>query len=188
MRDPQITNRTLVYDGWYRLFVLELEAEGSGKYERHLLDHGSATAVLPFDPIRKVCVLVQQPRAPVLEAGEPALFEAIAGNLDSMSAELRAKEEAFEEAGVRLANLESVANVWSLCSVSSERLHLFLAEYSASDLTGAGGGLPEEGEYISVHEIGLRQLSAMVEAGLLTDAKTLILAQALLLRRPELFA
>jgi hypothetical protein len=38
-----------------------------------------------------------------------------------------------------------------------------------------------------VFEIGLDKLRAMVAAGDLTDSKTLILAQALLLRHPELW-
>ena len=67
------------------------------------------------------------------------------------------------------------------------RVALFLAEYDAADRVGEGGGAEGEFEAITVHEIGLDALRAMVLAGELTDAKTLVLAQALMLRRGELF-
>ncbi|WP_181814704.1 hypothetical protein [Sphingomonas aracearum] len=41
---------------------------------------------------------------------------------------------------------------------------------------------------ITVHELPLAELADRAAAGMLVDAKTLILVQALLLRRPELFA
>lgn len=53
---------------------------------------------------------------------------------------------------------------------------------------GAGGGADGEDEHISVVEISLDVLRDRVMAGTLEDAKTLILAQALMLRHPELWA
>lgn len=50
-----------------------------------------------------------------------------------------------------------------------------------------GGGADGEFEQITVHEVELDDLRAMVLAGALIDAKTLVLAQALLLRRPGLW-
>jgi len=50
-----------------------------------------------------------------------------------------------------------------------------------------GGGLATEHEDISVVEIELGKLAALMEAGELVDMKTLVLTQALKLRHPELF-
>lgn len=83
MNSPRITHRTLVYDGWYSLSRIEIQMPDGTRVERHLLNNGSAVAVLPYDPVRRVCMLIDQPRAPVIAAGEPPLLEAIAGNLDS---------------------------------------------------------------------------------------------------------
>jgi nudix-type nucleoside diphosphatase (YffH/AdpP family) len=183
----QIVARRLVYDGWYRFWRLEVRLPDGMVVERHLLDNGQAVAVLPYDPVRRVCLLVSQPRAAVLAAGEPPLLEAIAGGLDGVAPEERIREEALEEGGLRLSALEPVANIWPIPPVSTERVALFLAEYDAADRVGEGGGAEGEFEAITVHEIGLDALRAMVLAGDLTDAKTLVLAQALMLRRGELF-
>ena len=50
------------------------------------------------------------------------------------------------------------------------------------------GGNAHEHENIAIHEIGLDELRDLALSGGLEDAKTLILAQALLLRRPDLWA
>lgn len=183
----RIVARTRVYDGWYRLDRLQLALPGGVLAERHLLDNGQAVAVLPYDAARRVCLLVSQPRAPVIDAGEPPLLEAIAGNLDGATPEMRIVEEAWEEAGLRLRELEPVSNIWPMCPVSTERVQLYLAPYSATQHSGPGGG-SEVNECITVHEIGLDALRDLALGGALSDAKTLILAQALLLRRPELWA
>ncbi|EJU09425.1 NUDIX hydrolase [Sphingomonas sp. LH128] len=184
----RIISRTLVYDGWYKFYRLEVEMPDGVVVERHLLDNGSAVAVLPYDPVRRVCMLIDQPRAGVLDAGEPPLLEAIAGNLDGTSPEARIVEEAFEEGGLRISDLEPVTNMWSLCPASTERVQLYLAQYAHEDRIAAGGGAHDEDENITVHEIGLDALRDMALCGELSDAKTLILAQALLLKHPQLWA
>lgn len=183
----EIVARHLVYDGWYRFWRLEVRLPDGMTVERHLLDNGSAVAVLPYDPVRRVCLLVSQPRAAVLAAGEPPLLEAMAGNLDGMAPDERIREEAMEEGGLRLGALEPVANIWPIPPVSTERVALYLAEYASADRVAEGGGAEGEFEHITVHEVGLDALRAMVLAGELTDAKTLVLAQALMLRRPGLW-
>ncbi|WP_206242012.1 NUDIX hydrolase [Novosphingobium terrae] len=188
MTQARITNQTLIYDGWYRFSRLEVEMPDGVRVERHLIDNGSAAAVLPYDPVRRVCMLIEQPRAGVLAAGEAPLLEAIAGNLGGMAPDKRIIEEALEEGGLRISELEPVTNMWSLCPVSTERIQLYLTPYSSEDRIGEGGGALHEDENITVHEITLDHLRDLVLAGELTDAKTLILAQALLLRRPELWA
>lgn len=184
----KIVGRTLIYDGWYKFHRLEIDMPDGTRAERHLLDNGSAVAVLPYDPVRRVCMLIDQPRAAVLAAGEPPLLEVIAGNLDGAAPDHRIVEEAMEEGGLRLSRMDPVVDMWSLPPVSTERVMLYLAEYAAADRVGAGGGSAYENECITVHEIGLDDLRRRALAGEITDAKTLILAQALLLRRPELWA
>jgi hypothetical protein len=64
---------------------------------------------------------------------------------------------------------------------------LYLAAYQPSDRIAKGGGLATEHEDISVVEIELGKLAALMESGELVDMKTLAPTQALKLRRPELF-
>ncbi len=89
---------------------------------------------------------------------------------------------------MRLGALETVACLYPMPSVSTERIHLFLAPYAASDRIAAGGGLPDEDEQVAVKEVALADLATEAVAGSLADMKTIVLLQALQLRRPELFA
>lgn len=184
----EIIARHLIYDGWYRFFRLELRMPDGMISERHLIDNGQAVAVLPYDRERRVVMLVTQPRAAVLDAGVAPLLEAIAGGLDGAVPEARIHKEAMEEGGVRLSTLEPVSNIWPIPPLSTERVMLYLAQYTAADRVGDGGGAEGEDEHINVVEIGLDALRDMVMDGTLEDAKTLILAQALMLRYPELWS
>ena len=188
MKTPRIVEQVPLYDGWYRLHRLGIEMPDGAVAERHLLECRIAAAVLPYDPVRRVAMLVSQPRAAVLASGEGPLLEAIAGNLDEMEPEECARQEALEEAGLQLRGaIEPVAYIWPIPTVATERVHLYLTQYSAADRVSDGGGAEDEHEHVHPHEIGLDELRAMVLEGRLADAKTLILAQALLLARPDLW-
>jgi hypothetical protein len=66
-------------------------------------------------------------------------------------------------------------------------LDLYLATYQKEDRVGAGGGLKEERENITVAEMKLRDLGHLVDEGALVDHTTAFLVQTLRLKRPELF-
>lgn len=182
-----IIDETVVYSGWTVLRRIALQMPGGAIVERHIESHGNAAAVLPYDPIRRTAILVSMPRAPVLEAEDADLLEAIAGALDGEAPEACCRREALEEAGVQLGSLERVVQIWAMPTLSSERVTLFLAPYRAADRVGAGGGVDGEHESITVHELRLEALSRAAAEGRLQDAKTLCLVLALQLRHPELF-
>ena len=190
MTDTIITVENIepIYAGFTTLSRVTL-SDGRKSFQREVEDHGQAVAVLPYDPERRTALLVRLPRVPVMLAGVPDhLLEAPAGLIDpGEDAEACARREAREEVGVELAKLEPVGTAWSSPGVSTERLSLFLAPYRAADRTGAGGGLAEEDENITVVEMSLADLVRLADDGRLTDLKTFCLVQSLRLRRPELF-
>lgn len=183
----RILRTDVVFEGWYRFLRMDVELPDGARVERELLANGSAVAVLPYDRERRVVMLIRQPRPGAFYTGEPAPYEAIAGSLDGMEPALRIVEEAMEEGGLRLGALEPVSNIWSMIPAATERVQLYLSEYAAKDRVGEGGGTEGEFENIEIFEVGLDDLREMVVAGDLTDSKTLILAQALMLRHPELW-
>lgn len=179
----------IVHDGWARFLVAEVIQSNGTRISREVEDHGRAVCVLPYDPARRVATLVSQLRAPLLYAGgPPGIMEAPAGLLEDEPPEEGARREAEEETGLRLARLDGVASAWSMPGLSTERMDLFLAKYGEADRIGQGGGLAGEGEAVTVHEIPLAELAAMVGRGAVADMKTLVLLFALQLRRPDLFA
>jgi nudix-type nucleoside diphosphatase (YffH/AdpP family) len=154
---------------------------------REIEDHGNAVCVLPYDPVRGTAILVQQLRAPVLFAAkQPHFLEAIAGLIDGDEGpESSARRETMEEAWLQMRSLDHVVTAWAMPGLSTERMDLFLGEYSEADRVNAGGGI--EGEGIQVFEMPLAEIAAMADAGTLSDMKTLVLLQTLRLRRPDLF-
>ena len=169
---------------------MTLSGDDDVTFTREIEQHGDAVAVLPYDPERRVALLVTLPRAPVLFRGEPSDFlEAPAGLIDTGEQPAdAARREALEEVGVGLGALEPAGQTWSLCGISTEQMSLFLAPYRAADRTGTGGGLAVEHENITVSEVPLAELQKLADANALVDMKTLALVQTLRLRHPHLFA
>jgi nudix-type nucleoside diphosphatase (YffH/AdpP family) len=185
----KILNSRPLYRGFAKLFGVTIEDEHGARYEREIEDRGTAIAVLPYDPQRRTAILVRLLRAPVLYAtGLPDLLEAPAGMVENENPDETARREAMEETGLRLGTLEPVATTWSSPGLSCERVSLYLAPYSAADRVAEGGGLAAENENITVIEIPLAELGALVDRQELSDMKTLALVLALRLRRPDLFA
>jgi nudix-type nucleoside diphosphatase (YffH/AdpP family) len=183
----RIVSKEVVFDGWYTFYRMMVEMPDGAVVERELIHRGSAVAVLPYDPVRRTVMLITQPRPGPLFHGVPSPYEVIAGSLDGMDPVQRIVAEAMEEGGLRLGRVEPVTNMWSMVPASTEQVQLYLAEYRSEDRVGEGGGAEDEDENITVHEIGLDELRDLALSGDLTDAKTLILAQALLLKHPELW-
>jgi len=177
-----------LHEGWSRLLKITVEMPDGRTMTREVLNSTAAAVVLPYDSERRTVILIRQFRAPVMhEEGHPDFLEAVAGLLDGDEPETCARREAMEEAGLRIATLEPVGTAWSAPGMTTERLHLFLAPYTAADRVAEGGGLAEEHEEIEVLEISFDELAGLLDKGAIADMKTLVLAQALQLRHPELF-
>ncbi|MCF4130226.1 NUDIX domain-containing protein [Methylobacterium sp. SyP6R] len=188
MTDPADFRLRVLHEGWNTFGIATLKTPNGGTVDRAFEHHGAAAAVMPYDPERRCALLVRQDRVGVLYWGETEqIAEVPAGGLDEKSPEATAVEEALEEAGVRLTSLELIVEAYAMPSVSSERIWLYLAPYSEGDRVSEGGGIVADGERLTVEEVGLDELARLAAVGQLRDMKTLLLLQALQLRRPELF-
>ncbi len=185
---PTIETIDTVYKGWLTILKAHLRL-GPDVFVREVEHHGDGAAVLPYDPVRRVALVVRLPRTPLLVQGETTLLvEAPAGLIDpGEEPGESARREAFEEAGVRLQALEPLGAIWTMPGISTERMHMFLAPYHQADRTGAGGGLADEHENITVEEMPLAELARLADANALPDIRTLVLVQTLRVRHPALF-
>jgi nudix-type nucleoside diphosphatase (YffH/AdpP family) len=186
---PSVVKIEITHKRWASMSIASIRMPDGRIILRDVEDHGHAAAVLPYDPMRRTALLVEQLRAAALiAAGATQTLEAIAGLVEGQDDPMdTARREALEEGGLRLGALEHVATAWSTPGVSTERMALYLAERRAGDRVGQGGGVAHEEEEVRVVEIGLKELAALMAAESIVDMKTLVLVQALRLRRPDLF-
>ncbi len=141
-------------------------------------DHGDGVAVLPLDRARRTVLLVRQFRYPAFINGEDGmLIEAAAGKLDGAAPADRIRAEAEEELGYALRDIRQVLEAYSSPGSLTERLHLFLADYTPDDQISDGGGLRGEGEDIEVLELDFDAALAAVASRAIRDAKTILLLQ-----------
>ena len=191
----RVVSERSLYEGFgsYREMVVDqpLASGGTIEISREFQARRDVVAVLPYDPVRRVALLARQLRVPLFARGDHDgyLEEVPAGYIDEGEVAVEAaRREAAEEVGVKVGDLEHVADVFAAPGALTERLSLDLARYGAGDVVSGGGGLAEEGEEIEVLEWPLARLGEAVQEGSLSDAKTLILVQALMLRAPDLFS
>jgi GDP-mannose pyrophosphatase NudK len=168
-------------DNWGRLTKYSIAYRRSDgvteQQSREVYDRGNGAAILLYNKQRRTIILTRQFRLPALLNGDPdgMLLEVPAGLLDADDPVTAIRREAEEETGYRIEHVEEVlASIMSPGSVT-ERLHLFVGEYTAADRVSAGGGHASEGEDIEVIEVTLDQALAMIERREIADAKTIML-------------
>jgi nudix-type nucleoside diphosphatase (YffH/AdpP family) len=181
----RILSAEVLADDWAKLtkYTIELtRRDGTAEKQiRQVYDRGNGAGILPIDPRRGTVLLVRQFRIPVL-LNEPVhdggmLIEVCAGLLDRNDPETAIRKEAEEELGFRLKSVRKVYDAFMSPGSVSERLSLFVAEYSPADRISDGGGERSEGEDIEVLELPLTEAIAMVASGTIIDAKTIMLLQ-----------
>ncbi|MEO7572792.1 MAG: NUDIX hydrolase [Acidimicrobiales bacterium] len=141
---------------------------GGDEFERHIVHHPGAVAVVPLHDDGSV-TLVRQYRA----ALDRDLLELPAGTRDvEGEPEARtAERELTEEAGLRAGTIEHLVTLHNAPGLSDEAVTVFLAQ----DLRGVADdrqGVEEEA--MTVERIALSEALAMVDDGRITDAKTII--------------
>lgn len=165
--------------------ITHLRRDGTPQtVQREVYDHGSAAAVLLYAPQADTVILTRQFRLPPHLNGDPAwLIEAPAGLLDGEPPAVAARREAIEETGYEPQALEFLFDAYMSPGSLTEKCACFLAHYTPGVTVGAGGGLAHEGEDIEVFEIGFGAALDLVAEGGIVDAKTILMLQALALRR-----
>lgn len=140
---------------------------GGTTFTRDLVHHPGAVAVVPVDGDE--AVLVRQYRAAVdLDVLEiPAGKRDVAGE----DPETTARRELAEEVGLAAGRLTKLAEFYNSIGFSDELSHVFLATELAEvsqDLQG------EEEQHLRIERIRLDDVPALIGAGELVDAKTVI--------------
>lgn len=157
---------------------------------RASLMQGAAVAVLPYDPVRDLVLLVEQFRPPVylIDDPEPWLWEAVAGMIDpGETPEQAAHREMMEEAGVKVDALEYAGGAYSSSGSSTGYLYFYVG---LGDLTKTvdAGGVEAEGEDIRSRVLPYDEFIDMVDRHVFKDLQLLNLSHWLARNRDRLRA
>jgi len=187
-----LESRETLHERFYRIdsvrFTHELHDGGStGVIERELFVRGNVVGVLAYDPKLDSVALVEQFRIGAMyQQPDPWTMEIIAGMIDTdESPEEVGVREAYEEAGIKLDELQLVSHYLASPGASNEEVFLY---YSETDLRTIGGchGLPEENEDIRVVVMPAEQVFELLEQGVIRNALSIIALQWLKLKRAGL--
>jgi nudix-type nucleoside diphosphatase (YffH/AdpP family) len=148
---------------------------------RIVLNRGDGAAILLHNPQKNTVILVKQLRLPTyLNDTTGDLIEACAGTLEKGEDPTKCiRREAIEETGFEVENVRQVFDAYMSPGVVTERLHLFLGDYTAASKIAEGGGLAEETEDIEILEVSLQTAMTWLSNGTIRDAKTIMLLFAL---------
>lgn len=173
----------LLSDNWYTLNKITFEYEKEdGSWEtqiREAYDRGNGAAILLYNTKKGKVVLTKQFRMPTYVNGNTngMMIEVCAGLLDGKHPEDCIKKEVEEETGYLVDNVQKVFESYMSPGSVTEILHFFIAEYSEDMKISEGGGAADESENIEVLEMDFVEALKMIQAGVIKDAKTIMLLQ-----------
>lgn len=162
-------DESVVHHGYaFDAAVARYAAPDGSEFTRDVIRHVGAVAVLPRHDDGTITV-VRQYRAPI----EAELLEIPAGlrDVDGEPPAQTAVRELAEEVGLVADHLRPMCAFHNAAGFSDEVVHIFEAtglRAVASDVQG-----PEE-QHMTVERHRLDDLVAMIDAGTITDAKTII--------------
>ena len=111
----KIIDKKKLYDGFFKLYDLTFihkkhNGKWSPKISREIFGGAHVATVLPYDPIKKKILLINQFRAGVLKKHhDPMLIEIVAGIIDEgETPQDAAKRECLEETGCTVNQLKEI--------------------------------------------------------------------------------
>lgn len=166
----------------------ELFAGGySETFTREIFERGSVVALLPYDPVLRKVVLIEQFRAGAIhDENSPWLIECVAGVVEAgESFDQVALRESEEEAGCKISRLHRICRYYVSPGGTTEQCTLYCG---IIDSSGVGGihGLAEENEDIRVEAIEAYEAYQWVRNGSIKSSATIIALQWLELNQERL--
>lgn len=190
--DVETLQKETVFKGYFQVdrYTLRHKVTSetwSAPVSREIFERGHAAGMLPYDPVLDRVILVEQFRAGALSAGyTPWLLEVPAGIIDNGDdAAETARRETKEETGCTALRMELIADYLVTPGGSSESLALFCVEVDSREALDHAG-LPEEGEYIRIHDVSRQQALDWLKAGQIHNSTGMIALQWLALHGDEI--
>ena len=179
----KIIDKKNLYDGFFKMNEVTLkyrkyDGNWSNNIKRELFGGAQVAAVLPYDPISKEIILIQQFRPGTISKDiDHYLDEIVAGIIDEgESPEIAAKRECLEETGCEVKRLIPIQGYFPAPGSSESFYHLFLGEvksFKGSKIQG----LENENEDIFVKCFKINEVRKKMEDGKILNGLTLIALQ-----------
>lgn len=190
--DVEISQITPVYRGFFTMQEYQFRhkcfnGEWSAMVKREIFERGHAVGVLPYDPVQKEFVLIEQVRIGAMATSStPWMIEIIAGMIDEgETPEAVCHRESMEEAGIILDGLTKALSYLSSPGGTTERLHIYVAKTDATLAQGIHG-LATESEDIKVHRVSEETALEWLESGLIDNAAAVIALQWFFMNKTKL--
>ncbi len=165
-----LTHTEIAFNGKIIDLALETHRLPDGREARfEMIHHPGGAAALPIDPDGRL-LLIRQFRP----AARGPILEIPAGRLEKgEDAEACILRELQEEIGRNAQRIEPLSRIYSAVGFCREMIHIYLA----SELSPAPTA-HEDHEFIELVALTPTEAFAMIDAGEIIDAKTLIALQA----------
>lgn len=182
----QIKNIThhILSKAWATLYRIDYDytfKDGRVKrLQRECYNRGNGVAVLLYNVEKSTVILTKQFRMPIYEndKNEGMSIEVCAGAIDkNESPKQTIIREIEEEVGYKISDVDCVVEAYMSPGAMTEKLHLYVAQYSEALKINEGGGLESENEDIEVLELPFEIALDMMKTEAIQDAKTIILLQ-----------
>ena len=179
----KILDKKNIHDGFFKMNEVTLKykkynGDWSNTIKRELFGGAQVSAVLPYDPVNKKIVLIQQFRpGTISKDNQNYLDEIVAGIIDSgETPEDTAKRECLEETGCEVSNLASIQGYFPAPGSSESFYNLFLGEVNAPDKEIIRG-LENENEDILVKSYSFNEVKTKMKKKEILNGLTLIALQ-----------
>ena len=179
----KILNYRNIYNGFFKMNEITLkykkyDGSWSNDIKRELFGGAQVSAVLPYDPIKKEIILIQQFRPGTISKNvNNYLDEIVAGIIDpGEDAETTAKRECLEETGCEVKKLIPIQNYFPAPGSSESFYYLFLAEIETFEGDRIMG-LNSENEDILVKSFKIHEIEEKLKNGEIINGLSLIALQ-----------
>jgi len=188
----KLEKQDLLFEKYFRLEEYavshELYAGGNSPvFTREIFERGSVVALLPYDPLQRKIVLIEQFRAGAIGSEDtPWLIECVAGVIDPGESEDQvAIRESHEEAGCEVKQLIQIYRYFVSPGGTTERCTLYCG---IVDIEGIGGihGLAHENEDILVRVVDIDEAFEWLALGQIKSSATIIALQWLQLNQDKI--
>jgi nudix-type nucleoside diphosphatase (YffH/AdpP family) len=150
------------------------------RLSRESYNRGNGTSILLYNKEKQTVILTKQFRMPAYDNNKKdgMSIEVCAGAIDKNEVpEVCIIREVEEEVGYKINSAKKVMECYMSPGAVTEKMFLFIAEYTDAMKINNGGGLEIEDEEIEVLEIPFLKALEMVDKFEIMDAKTIMLLQ-----------